>query len=586
MTTYTNNKGKGQLSAEAQQLLLLEYARRKLRERADPANQTAKYWRPRSRPQKMALTSKADRLFYGGSAGGGKTDLLIGAATTQHKKSIIFRREFPQLTDVIIRAEEILEGTGAKYNQTRHIWKNIPGRRTLEFGAIQHEKHKINYRGRAHDFKGFDEITEFSRTQFEFVIAWTRSTIPGQRTRVICTGNPPSSTQGRWVVRYWSPWLDEDHPDYPARAGELRWFATIDGEDREVDSTNLFTYKGMAIKPHSRTFIPASLSDNPFLRDTDYASTVNSLPEPLRSQLLFGLFNVKGDENPWQVLPTAWVEASMRRWREQGGYTQRLSSIGFDVARGGRDRTSIALKYGNYFPPLHRVPGTTTHNGETAAREVLVALGLNPDAWERASFYGNESVQVPINIDVIGIGASAYDIMVKTGFNIYPVNFSVPTTATDHSTTLKLLNLRAEAYWKLREAIDPGLGGTLMLPDDNELKEELLAATWEVRPQGIKIEDKDAIKQRLGRSPDGADSVALAMLDMAAKKGGPTTTSQSHRQYTGGSITVESHPSNLPLINHAPYGRNPYQEHPNSHGQRVRTITRSDGSTLIIPENI
>jgi hypothetical protein len=43
-------------------------------------------------PQARALESPADELFYGGSAGGGKSDLLIGAALTRHKRSIIFRR--------------------------------------------------------------------------------------------------------------------------------------------------------------------------------------------------------------------------------------------------------------------------------------------------------------------------------------------------------------------------------------------------------------------------------------------------------------------------------------------------------------
>jgi hypothetical protein len=43
--------------------------------------------------------------------------------------------------------------------------------------------------------------------------------------------NPP---EGFWVVKYWGPWLDKTHPN-PAKPGELRWFTTVAGEDREVD---------------------------------------------------------------------------------------------------------------------------------------------------------------------------------------------------------------------------------------------------------------------------------------------------------------------------------------------------------------
>ena len=42
-------------------------------------------------PQTQALQTEADVLFYGGAAGGGKSDLLIGAALNEHTRSILFR---------------------------------------------------------------------------------------------------------------------------------------------------------------------------------------------------------------------------------------------------------------------------------------------------------------------------------------------------------------------------------------------------------------------------------------------------------------------------------------------------------------
>jgi hypothetical protein len=62
----------------------------------------------------------------------------------------------------------------------------------------------------------------------------------------------------------------------------------------------------------SRTFIPSRVSDNPYLMGTGYMTQLQSLPEPLRSQMLYGDFKAGVQDDPWQVIPTAWVEAAMR----------------------------------------------------------------------------------------------------------------------------------------------------------------------------------------------------------------------------------------------------------------------------------
>jgi hypothetical protein len=226
-------------------------------------------------PQAQALQSPADILFYGGAAGGGKTDLIIGAALTQHRKSLILRRESKQLRGIVQRVQELLK-TRDGYNAQDGIWR-LSGGRFIEFGHCQLPGDEIAFQGRPHDGLFFDEITHFLELQFRFLMGWLRTTEDGQRCRVVATGNPPTDSQGDWVLQYWGPWLDNQHPE-PALPGELRWYAAIDGEDKPVEDGTPFMHRNELITPRSRTFIPSSVEDNPFLLSSGYKATLQACP--------------------------------------------------------------------------------------------------------------------------------------------------------------------------------------------------------------------------------------------------------------------------------------------------------------------
>jgi hypothetical protein len=444
----------------------------------------------------MALLSPADELYYGGQAGGGKTDLLLGCALTQHIDSLIFRREYAQMTGaqgIIDRSREII-GDRGRYNGQEHVWRDLPGDRSLEFGSMPRERDKYRYMGRPHDFVAFDEITEILRSQYEFVIRWNRTTIEGQRSRVICAGNPPMHIDGRWVIDYWAPWIDEKHPN-PARAGELRWFVRIDDESIEVAEPGPIEHNGEMIVPRSRSFIPATLADNPYLGE-EYAALLADAPEPLRSQLLLGDFTAGIKDDAWQVIPTEWVRLAQERWiagTQQGG----CDAVGCDPSRGGRDEFIIAHRSGPWFAPLVIHQASEAEDGDAGAALIVKSL---------LGVLGKPA----INIDVIGIGSSVYDSTKKLLPDVYGVNFAAGAGGTDRSGKFRFRNVRAKAYWKFREALDPKHGEGLALPPDSQLLGDLTAARYSITAGGILIEDKEKIKKRLGRSPDRGDAVVLA----------------------------------------------------------------------------
>jgi len=455
-------------------------------------------WLPQpGRPQLDAYYSDADTVLFGGSAGGAKSDLLLGLALTQHKDSIIFRREYSQMagsSGIIERSKKIV-GDRGNYNNQEHTWRDLPGGRTLEFGAVQHEDQKAKFRGRPHDFVGIDEAGEFPESIVKFLIAWLRTTESGQRCRIVMCSNPPTNIEGEWLIRMFRPWLDPNHIN-PAESGELRWFAMIDDKDTEVDGPEFIDHNGETLHPKSRTFIPSRCRDNPYLYDNDYESMLQGLAEPLRSQLLHGSFTKTMTENPWCVIPAAWIRAAQERWKNTPKPDVSLSALGVDVARGGKDQTTLSERYENWFGHLHKYSGSSTPTGSSVA---ALVMNLLPEGGD-----------VVINLDVIGVGASPYDILVANGLYVNGVVFSEKSYEYDRSGKLKMRNIRAEAYWSLREALDPEHGDDLCLPPDPELLADLAALTWSLSTAGVLIDAKDVVKKRIGRSPDAGDALVLS----------------------------------------------------------------------------
>ena len=461
------------------------------------ANQRASktLWTPQPGPQTAAYASTADVVGYGGAAGGGKSDLLLGIAGQKHSRSVIFRRVFPSLRGLVERSRQIYNvdnDTHSKdsYNESLHIWR-MANDRLVEFGAVQYENDKKKWQGQPHDFIGFDEVTEFPESTVRFLMAWNRTTKPGQECRVIMTFNPPMDEAGEWVTRFFSPWIDSEHHK-PAADGELRWFASLDGVETEFESGDGIEYKGKIITPKSRTFFHASLADNPILAATGYDATIDSLPEPLRS-LLKGNFDAAKIADPYQTIPAEWVRAAQARWIEN--YDGKQTAIGGDIARGGKDKTVIAPLHGLWFAPLLKYPGKSTPDGPSAA-----ALFVN----------SKRNDGVVIGIDVIGVGGSVLDSLHQLNQHVVGVNFGAGTDLTDKSGRLRFANIRAGAYWMFREALDPDHGQGISLPPDRELLSDLCAPKWKARNGRIVIEEKLDIIKRLGRSPDCGDAVVYA----------------------------------------------------------------------------
>ena len=474
-------------------------------------------WRPLPGPQIEALFSEADIVGFGGQAGGGKSDLICGLALTEHSRALIIRREKAQTRRFAQRIAELL-GTNKGFNSQMGQFV-LPGGGLVEFGGLDNPDDHERWRGIDHDLKAFDEVTDLRESQFRFIIGWARSAKAGQRVRILMTFNPPSTVEGRWIIKFFAPWIDDKHPR-PALPGELRWFTTVgDDPDTEVPDARPFVIRDDGTwdydfdpdvedvkdvrHPLSRTFIPASVTQNPYLmRDKQYMAQLQSTPEPLRSQMLYGDFKAGIEDDAMQVIPTAWIDAAMDRWsndpRSQGLKGKGpMDSMGIDPAAGGKDNFVIARRHKAWFDDNIRIPGREV--GTDGAIGAGRVLAVRRDG-------------APMHVDVIGWGSAVHTSLVGNGLQSVPVIASNKSLEKSLEGNLPFANKRAEMVWRMRETLRPDAPEPAMIPDDVMVRADLAAYRWKYTSQGILIGSKDEMKVVLGRSPDDGDAICLANM--------------------------------------------------------------------------
>ena len=477
-------------------------------------------WIPNPGPQTDAYFCKADLLLYGGQGGGGKTDFLLGLAMTEHKRSLLMRRQYTDLGALTERAIEV-NGTRTGFNGQPPAKLRTADGRLIDFGAAKNSGDEDTWQGQPHDLFGADEVVQFLEAQIRFLLGWVRSTDPKQRCRAVFASNPPITAEGQWIVGMFRPWLDPTH-DNPAEPGELRWYVTDpDGKDLEVDGPDdLRRWDGKVYKPKSRTFIPAALKDNPYLVDTGYQATLDALPEPLRSAVRDGNFMVARKDRAFQVIPTNWIVEAQNRWQPLPPAGVPMCAVGADVAQGGDNEMILSPRHDAWFATLIAIPGKDVPGGIQAAAEIVKARRDN----------------CPVVIDMGGgYGTAPKEHLESNGVEVVGYLGAGESVARTSDGTLKFVNKRSETYWRFREALDPDQpgGSPVALPDDPMLVADLTAPDFEVTPRGIQITPKKKLIEQLGRSPDRGDAVVMSW-------------SEGQKHITGNIFAMQSLPEQRP----------------------------------------
>lgn len=233
--------------------------------------------RPQKGSQELAMNVKADFIIYGGSAGSGKTHLLLMKILPYIKDpnfhAAVYRRNTKQLRQqggVWFESKKMYEPFKPKSNETelKHIF---PSGATLTFNHLEHEKHKYSFQGGQLSCAMFDEITHFTETQVTYILSRLRSDAEMDGF-AFGTCNPDANS---WLVRWVEWWLDEEgYPD-KEKQGKVRYYLIIDDKPVFADTAeeleelypdhcqvkNPNTGEIIKIKPKTFTFIAGTIFD-------------------------------------------------------------------------------------------------------------------------------------------------------------------------------------------------------------------------------------------------------------------------------------------------------------------------------------
>lgn len=216
-----------------------------------------------------------------------------------------------------------------------------------------------------------------------------------------------------------------------------------------------------------------------------------------------------GRENPWVLVnvfgkfpPSSIntligpdeVEAAMRRHYQIDVYSWAQKRLGIDVARYGDDKTVIFPRQGL---AAFRAVEMRHDRGSAVSVDIANRVQLAKQRWNS----NWEAFD-----DTVGWAHGAIDVMRSNGHT--PRGIAFNGKATDP----RYKNIRAEMWCEMVAWIRRGGA----LPNIPELKAELTTPTYCYKNGVFMLEDKDQIKDRLGRSPNYGDALALTFAEPEA----------------------------------------------------------------------
>lgn len=286
-------------------------------------------WSPQLGPQTDAISATwCPELFFGGAAGGGKSDFLLGDYLQDVPtygsawRGILFRRTYPELEELMARAQELYPATGGRWNENKKTWR-WPNGANLKLRYLARDLHVTRYQGHQYTWIGWDELTQWpSLYPYRYLRGRLRSARNVPTKRIRAAGNPGGP--GHQAVK--------DYFVDPAPAGFLPITDPATGIER--------------------MFIPSRLNDNQILvkNDPTYRARLKALGGNLAKAMLDGDWNVVDGAffDNWSSRNVVWpfeIPDDWTRFRSMDWGSAKPFSVGWWAVCG--DATTVKDRNGD-----------------------------------------------------------------------------------------------------------------------------------------------------------------------------------------------------------------------------------------------
>ena len=298
--------------------------------------------------------ARARHIAYGGARGGGKSwamrrKFVLLALRYDGLKLLLLRRTFPELEAnhiMPLRAE--LDGF-AKYSSEKRMF-TFPNGSILKLGYCDTEADVYQYQGQEYDVIGFEEATQFTPFQMQYISTSNRTTRTDFKPRIYYTCNP-GGVGHDYIKRLF---IDRIYTEY---------------ED-----------------PNDYVFIPAKVTDNSVLMeaDPDYVKSLQSLPEHLRKAYLEGDWNtIEGQffsefQRALHVCEPFQIPREWRRFRSMDwGFNDPCCVLWYAVAPDRR-----VYVYREYYMRQRLAKDVAQEVLAMSEHEQIDYTVASPDAWQ------------------------------------------------------------------------------------------------------------------------------------------------------------------------------------------------------------
>jgi len=237
----------------------------------------------------------------------------------------------------------------------------------------------------------------------------------------------------------------------------------------------------------NKKFIQSLVDDNPFI-SKHYKQNLLTLDKESKERLLFGNWEYLSD--PSSLIDYDKIINSFSNTFVASGSPY----ITCDVARFGNDSTVIGV-WSGYRVKVYRYSKKSIVEVSQIVRQLMAENS------------------VPISnvlLDEDGVGGGAVDILACKGF----VNNSSPLENPISRTKDNFDNLKSQCYFKLAEKIN---SDEIFIDCPTNFKQMIVEELEQVKQKSVDndakkgIIPKDKVKEKIGRSPDFSDMLAMRM---------------------------------------------------------------------------